>query len=160
MFGNILLRTKKQITSCTMIINILNNFDISDIQSITSDNATNNIKCMELLKQNNFKNSTFIGCFEHILNLMIKTGVLKTNTITTKIRNIVNDVRTSPKLTMSLNNLADANSLKYYTLVNDVVTRWNSSYLVLAWVGLGQSADQLSADCNNFYNQDCKHINF
>jgi hypothetical protein len=55
---------------------------------------------------------------------------------------------------MSLNNLADANSLKYYTLVNDVVTRWNSSYLMINFFIKNENLLKLFSKTNILVEQE------
>lgn len=113
------------------IMEILNKFAVTRIQSLTSDNASNNIKCAELLKEHNFKNMSFLGCFAHIINLIIKSGPLKENSIIIKITDTVNNIKNSSKITESLRTLATIHELKYHTLVSDVATRWNSTYLMI-----------------------------
>lgn len=114
-----------------IISDILKKFGINNIKSMICDNATNNLKCYEYLKKNNFKNINFVGCLAHVLNLIIKNGPFKNISSIIKIRSIVIKIHYSPKMTQSLEVLAQTNFLTYYTLVLDVSTRWNSTYLMI-----------------------------
>ncbi|MGI8582739.1 MAG: hAT transposon family protein [Chitinophagaceae bacterium] len=114
---------------CSVIQNILNSFNIGNLKSITCDNASNNVKCFELLKKQH-TNINFVGCFAHILNLIIKAGPLRENTVIEKIRRIADKANNSG-LANILNKEATIHSLPYSKLIMDVVTRWNSTYLMI-----------------------------
>jgi len=74
-----------------IITETLKKFNIGKIQSFTSDNCSNNLACVKFLK-NTFPDIAFVGCFAHIINLIVQSGTLKDNPLIIKVRKIVNDV--------------------------------------------------------------------
>jgi hypothetical protein len=105
-------------------------FNVENIQSFTGDNCTNNIKCVEKLKET-YNDIFFIGCFAHIINLIVQQGVIKENTLIIKVRNIIITIRNSSTLTNNLNNIANTNKITFYKPIQDVIIRWNSTYLMI-----------------------------
>ena len=143
----------------TIIIETLKKFNINKIQSYTSDNSSNNINCAKLLNEtSDFVGVIFVGCFAHIINIIVQSGMLKNNSLIIKVRNIVNDVNNSTKLNDNLENIAKINSLKYYSLVNDVVTRWNSTYLMLESVIKNESLLKLLSETNRLDDNEWMEI--
>ncbi len=79
------------------------NYEINDkIVSITSDNARNNIKGLNLLNEylvENLKleNICQFPCFGHILNSSINDGIKEFESIISKLRQIGSSIKNSSK---------------------------------------------------------------
>ena len=99
---------------------------------VVRDGASNAVKGSRLM------NISSIHCTIHLLQLAVQDGVLNQSRVKTLVnlcRGIVNFLHRSAKATASfiakqkeIRNCGDAKCLK---LVGDVVTRWNSTYLLL-----------------------------
>lgn len=109
---------------------VLSKFGIKNICSMTSDHASNNYTCCEALKKS-YKDITHIGCFAHMLNIIIQTGLLKNDRTISKIRDSINSINRSDSLLKNLYDIAQSKNEQYYALIMDICTRWNSTYLML-----------------------------
>jgi hypothetical protein len=130
--------TGKQI--CEKLLEIFDKFNIRDkIISITTDNATNNVSAMNMLKlnfqaENFFKFKSFhLRCFAYVLNLIVENGLKKSplNKLIEKIRNLVTFVKTSPKEQQKFELTSKTLGKVYFSLKKDVKNRWNSVLIML-----------------------------
>jgi len=85
-----------------LIIDVLKDYGIEDrIIAITTDNATNNIKGIELLNEYFEKefnsNICHFPCFGHVLNLSINNGIKQISKILNNLRIIASKLKNSPK---------------------------------------------------------------
>jgi hypothetical protein len=112
-------------------------YDItSKVIAVTSDNAKNNIRAMQLL-QNWFKEKSVnvyhenlhIRCFAHVLNIAVQEG-LKCIEIN-NLRSLISDITCSPKKNQILEETAKSLKVTSLKLKMDVKTRWNSFYDML-----------------------------
>ena len=109
------------------IKNITEEFQIKDVSCITHDNAANMDLAMRLF------GSPHIGCAGHTLQLSIHDG-LKIPDVTKTIarcRNVVSFFHRSVLATEALLKAQKEDPGKCLNLVQDVSTRWNSTYLML-----------------------------
>lgn len=113
-----------------IISDTLTNFNIINVQSFTSDHASNNLACVRLLKEK-YQNMNFIGCFAHLLNIILQSGLLKNNVLIEKVRKIIKTINKSSTLLKNINDLAVSKKLPFYSLKFDVSTRWNSTFFML-----------------------------
>ncbi|XP_042452622.1 zinc finger BED domain-containing protein RICESLEEPER 2-like [Zingiber officinale] len=109
--------------------------------SITLDNASANDVCVEILKtQLRLKNAfTFDGtlfhvqCYAHILNLIVQDGLKKIDIAVDKIRESVKYVKGSQGRKEKFKNCVSQTSLdSKRALMQDIPTRWNSTYRMLS----------------------------
>ena len=113
----------------TEITKILDEFKLRNISGILHDNAANMEAAMKIL------NFPHFGCCGHTLQLAIHDG-LKAPEITRTLarsRNLVSYFHRSLIATETLKKTqtADDEKQKPLSLIQDVSTRWNSSYLML-----------------------------
>lgn len=120
--------TAEHIKNCLEEIPTLWNINATKIHGIVRDNGRNVAKAID--------DSIFLGvpCFIHTLQLAIKTA-LKHDTlaqILTKSRRIVTHFNHSGLAQSKLRDLRKELNLPDHQLVQDVVTRWNSSYYMIS----------------------------
>ncbi|XP_023765160.2 zinc finger BED domain-containing protein RICESLEEPER 2-like [Lactuca sativa] len=109
--------------------------------SITLDNAASNDVCVELLK-NQFRlmNSLVydgklfhLRCCAHILNLIVQDGLKQIDVAVEKVRDSVKYIKGSTLRKDRFIQICSQNLLDYKkALVQDVPTRWNSTYKMLS----------------------------
>jgi hypothetical protein len=119
---------------------ILRNWGLRNVSTITVDNASSNDVAVGYLKRriNNMNGLVLDGeylhfrCCAHILNLVVNDG-LKTNELSiSKIRTAVKFVRSSTqRLDKFKECVGFARIRSQRSLCLDVPTRWNSTYLML-----------------------------
>lgn len=91
-------------------------------------------------------NFTALGCVAHTLQLVIHDALFKqviVKNIITKCRKIVGHFKKSEQASRYLNRFQETCSLPKHTLVQDVETRWNSTYLMLERLSEQRSAINL-----------------
>lgn len=100
------------------------NINIENIAVVVTDNASN----VSSAAKNVFGSDRHLGCFAHILNLIVTKSVEKctvANEIIKKVKSIVNHFKHSVN---DMDKLKKASDLK---LIQSVETRWNSTYYML-----------------------------
>ncbi|XP_073526241.1 uncharacterized protein, partial [Phyllobates terribilis] len=119
----------------------LRSWDLSDkIFTLTVDNAkANDIACTRLKEMligngnciNSGKN-LHIRCCAHIANLIVKDGLKEQIDFIDKVRNVIKFVRSSPmRLRMFKEEALKLKIDSNCSLVSDVPTRWNYTYVML-----------------------------
>lgn len=109
--------------------------------SITVDNATANSSAMRRFKEQFVENGDdalvlngrflHLRCATHILNLIVKEGLLEADNNISAIRNGICFVRSSTPRMNSFEKRVESRRLQRGSLPLDVETRWNSTYLML-----------------------------
>lgn len=105
-------------------------WNLGDITAVT-DNASVEIKAFQLLEWNR------LGCIGHIINLVIRDALKDPvlSKLVAKGRNLVGYFHKSPLATGFLDEkqrlLSKDENPQTYRLINDVATRWNSTYEML-----------------------------
>jgi len=62
---------------------------------------------------------------------VVNAGLKKFKPVIDKVRAFIIEIRRSPKKKQELSNLAEKLQVKYKKLIQDVKTRWNSTYSML-----------------------------
>ncbi|XP_062102837.1 zinc finger BED domain-containing protein RICESLEEPER 2-like [Humulus lupulus] len=141
------------------LINCLSEWGISLVFAVTVDNASSNDVALRKLKGHLLdKDNTIplngemfhMRCSTHILNLIVTDGLKELNDAISSIRNAVRYVRSSPaRLKRFKESCKDANIESKALLCLDVVTRWNSTYLMLeSAIKFKKAFENLEADAN------------
>ncbi|XP_062088415.1 zinc finger BED domain-containing protein RICESLEEPER 2-like [Humulus lupulus] len=141
------------------LINCLNEWGISSVFAVTVDNASLNDVALRKLKGHLLdKDNTIplngemfhMRCSAHILNLIVTDELKELNDAISSIRNAVRYVRSSPaRLKRFKESCKDANIESKALLCLDVVTRWNSTYLMLeSAIKFNKAFENLEADAN------------
>ncbi len=115
------------------LLEVFQEFNITEkITSITSDNATNNIRGIKLLnsylKNKNLSEVTHFPCFGHVLNLSINEGIKEVSGILTNLRKIASNLKNSSKQIQKFEEIANALGEKYLRLKRDIHIRLNSTF--------------------------------
>lgn len=115
-----------------------------------TDNASANDVAIEYLKKRlSRKSGTFIlggelfhvRCSSHVLNLIVKDGLTELKDSITRIRDAVKYVRSSPQKEQSFKACVEKERITFKnSVILDVPTRWNSTYLMLSVVIKFQAA--------------------
>ena len=105
------------------------NSDESDDESTTLAVIEDNVADFEMVEeihQTTFTSENYkrLGCFVHTLQLVVNSSVLSSNSAIKKARQIVKRCNKSYKMTEKLVKKAGKK------LINDVPTRWNSTFLM------------------------------
>ncbi|KAF7841239.1 zinc finger BED domain-containing protein RICESLEEPER 2-like [Senna tora] len=113
---------------------------IEKVFSITVDNASSNDTAVAYLKKR-LKNWNglvcdgdylHVRCCAHILNLVVNDGLKDLHNFISAIRNAVRCVRSSPARLQRFKDLVQKEKIDCKALVClDIMTRWNSTYLML-----------------------------
>jgi hypothetical protein len=102
---------------------------------ITIDNSSNQIAAMKLLSeklsQELHLKFNVIRCGAHTITLVVNAGLKKFKPIIEKVWVFVIEIKRSPKKEQELLDLAEKLQVKYKKLIQDVKTRWNSTYFIL-----------------------------
>lgn len=95
------------------------------VVAIVSDNAPN-ITCA--IRDSNYHG---IGCFAHSINLVVQNGIKDISTVVKKVKSIVEYFKRSSSALVRLNDTQKQMGMTVLKLIQDVVTRWNSTYHML-----------------------------
>ncbi|KAL4566088.1 hypothetical protein LXL04_030198 [Taraxacum kok-saghyz] len=113
---------------------------LKNIMTITVDNASSNDVAVNHLRNvlNHWECGVLKGaflhmrCAAHILNLVVKDGLMDVNLSVKKIRTIVKYVRSSPARLLKFKSSVEEEKIESKSLVcMDVDTRWNSTFFML-----------------------------
>ena len=128
-------------TIAGQLLDCLDDWGIEKIFTVTVDNAKNNDRALtglmdelRLRKVDSLVNDgefLHMRCCSHILNLIVGDGLKKVNSSVVAIRNAVKYVRSSFTRLKSFALRCETGKLCRGSLPLDVVTRWNSTYLML-----------------------------
>lgn len=91
-----------------------------------SDNASNIVKAIKEVLQWNF-----LGCMAHTINLVVETAIKHVEALLSKIKAIASHFKRSALSNEKLINYQRNSGLEPKKLLQDVSTRWNSTYLML-----------------------------
>nr|XP_048336254.1 zinc finger BED domain-containing protein RICESLEEPER 2-like [Ziziphus jujuba var. spinosa] len=123
-----------------VIENCLIEWGIERVFTITVDNASSNDVAVNFLKEklNYWKGNVLDGeflhvrCAAHIVNLIVTFGLKEIHDSIAGIRNAIRYVRSSPSRLNKFKECVEKEKIEYKeTVVLDVSTRWNSTYLML-----------------------------
>ena len=123
-----------------LIEECLNAWEIHSVFCITVDNATaNDVIVRYLMRKFVNKGTAVVGgkhmhvrCTAHIINLIVQNGLIQYSESIERVRHLVKYVRSSPARCFKFDECAVKEKvLTKKSLALDVVTRWNSSYLML-----------------------------
>lgn len=92
------------------------------IACVVTDNASNVVAAIRLCDWRH------ISCFAHTLNLVVQSSLEKMRTILVKVKTIVEFFKRSSQALAKLQNMQEQLGLSKLKLIQDVVTRWNSTY--------------------------------
>lgn len=128
-------------TIATHLIGCLDEWDIKKVFTVTVDNAKGNDKALRLFIDNlilrdpdalvKYGDYLHMRCCAHILNLIVKNGLAKAKHSIMAIRNAIKYVRSSGDRLKSFKSRVESGNATRGSLCLDVVTRWNSTYLML-----------------------------
>ncbi|KAL4554031.1 hypothetical protein LXL04_039857 [Taraxacum kok-saghyz] len=113
---------------------------LKNIMTITVDNASSNDVAVNHLRNvlNHWECGVLKGaflhmrCAAHILNLVVKDGLMDVNLSVKKIRTLVKYVRSSPARLLKFKSSIEEEKIESKSLVcMDVDTRWNSTFFML-----------------------------
>ena len=141
------------------LINCLNDWGITKVVAITVDNASSNSVALNVVKEFLCEKKDglllkgellHMRCCAHILNLIVSDGLKELNESISSIRNAVRYVRSSPaRLKRFKEACKDVNIESRALLCLDVVTRWNSTYMMLeAALKFKKAFKNLEGDAN------------
>ncbi|CAA7047613.1 unnamed protein product [Microthlaspi erraticum] len=129
-------------TVSRVLLECLQEWDIKRIFCITVDNATANTSALKKFKEA-FRQANgdeafvldgeflHLRCATHILNLIVKEGLMEVDDSISAIRNGIQYVRSSTPRIKSFEFHVDSGKITRGSLPLDVKTRWNSTYLML-----------------------------
>lgn len=92
------------------------------IIAVVSDNASNIVGA---IKQCNFRH---IPCFAHTINLIVQKGLKSIQVIQKKVKSIVEHFKRSSYALSKLQATQQQMGLPLLKLIQDIITRWNSTY--------------------------------
>uniref|UniRef100_A0A1J3IT19 Putative AC transposase n=2 Tax=Noccaea caerulescens TaxID=107243 RepID=A0A1J3IT19_NOCCA len=129
-------------TIAGVLLDCLDEWEIKKIFCITVDNATANTSALRKFKagflQKHGKDALVLNgeflhlrCATHILNLIVKQGLMEVDDNINAIRNGIQYVRSSTPRLQSFEFRVETGKMTRGSLPLDVKTRWNSTYLML-----------------------------
>ncbi|XP_036346191.1 zinc finger BED domain-containing protein 1-like [Rhagoletis pomonella] len=111
---------------CNFLKEVMTEWQISHkIAAVVSDNAPNIINAVRLGEWKS------IGCFAHLLNLIVQHGVAEISDVLHKVKAIVEFFNRSPRGLQKLMDVQRQLNLSPLKLKQDVSTRWNATYDML-----------------------------
>ncbi|KAI5414817.1 hypothetical protein KIW84_040325 [Lathyrus oleraceus] len=119
---------------------VLREWGLRNVSTITADNASSNDVAVAYLKKRVHIKNGLMGeadffhmrCCAHILNLIVNDGLKEQDSSVSSIRNAVRFVRSSPQRALKFKECVEFSRItcrKHLCL--DVSTRWNSTYMML-----------------------------
>ncbi|KAL3347815.1 hypothetical protein AABB24_021455 [Solanum stoloniferum] len=120
--------------------NCLLDWNLDNVFSVTVDNASSNsVMITELSKQLDMWGTNImkgkhlhVRCMAHILNLIVQEGLKEIDISVKRVRQMVRYVRSSSARTRNFVKCCEVQKIDCSkTLLLDVPTRWNSTYLML-----------------------------
>lgn len=128
-------------TICKVLLDCMTEWDIKKVFSITVDNATANSSAIRKFKEE-FKqlgddalvlDGAFLHlrCATHIINLIVRDGLLEVDNSVNAIRNGIHFVRSSTLRLKSFDDRVESGRIQRGSLPLDVRMRWNSNYMML-----------------------------
>lgn len=144
---------KKVINFCTVtshrgndigraIENCLIDWDLRNVLTVTVDNASSNDVAIEYLSSKLVKwgdncilnaKWTHVRCMAHIINLIVQDGLKELGVSVDRVRTAIRWVRLSTARCAKFKEFASLEKIECQkSLVLDVPTRWNSTYLMLS----------------------------
>ncbi|XP_050919470.1 zinc finger BED domain-containing protein RICESLEEPER 2-like [Lathyrus oleraceus] len=142
---------------------VLRDWGIRNVSTITVDNATSNDVAVAYLHR---KISTMNGmmgdekcfhmrCVAHILNLMVNEGLKDKHLSITSVRDVVRFVKSSPHRATKFKECIEFAGITCKKLVClDVSTRWNATYLML------EAAEKFQAAFNKLEYEESIYMEF
>ncbi|XP_031131905.1 zinc finger BED domain-containing protein RICESLEEPER 2-like [Ipomoea triloba] len=136
---------------------------LKSVFSVTVDNASSNDTAIGFLKKKMLSwGSTAVRCkylhmrcIAHILNLVVQDGLKESDDSVKKVRDSVRYMRNSPARLQKFRELADLIGVEAKnSLVLDVPTRWNSTYLMLHTALLYQKVFEVYEDHDPSFKSD------
>ncbi|KAL2931799.1 putative AC transposase [Bienertia sinuspersici] len=122
----------------TRIVSCCKNFHLVDkIFSIFLDNATDNTKAMEFLKEDPLIQMLLGGslmnirCCAHILNLCVQDGLNELRPLLKPIRGVIRWIRAARSAKITFKRKCEEYGLRKKTIALDTPTRWNFTYKLL-----------------------------
>lgn len=110
----------------TLLSSILKEWEVSEaIIALVTDNGSSMLAAAKQLKYPS------ISCSAHTLNLVVKKSILHVEPLLEKCRRIVSHFNHSTQATERLRKIQKLYGDKEITVIQDVSTRWNSTYLML-----------------------------
>ncbi|KAJ8940783.1 hypothetical protein NQ314_010593 [Rhamnusium bicolor] len=104
------------------LLKILQDWNISErVYTVVTDNARNITAAIKLAGWNN------LPCLAHTLNLLVQDSMKFIEELHKKVKRIVQYFHRSTTAAVKLNELQIQLTGKTLKLINDVITRWNSS---------------------------------
>jgi hypothetical protein len=76
-------------------------------------------------------NFSHYHCVAHVLNLGVKNGLTTVDNSVMKARKLTNIIKNSTNLSNSLRSFCDVKNMKFLKPIQDVDTRWNSTFYML-----------------------------
>lgn len=117
-------------TICSELERVADEWQIRNkISILVSDNASNMIAAARLTKW------YYLPCFAHTLNLVVSSSLNKNESLSAirkKVKNIVTYFHCSVKASDKLKEIQEQNKLPEQKLIQDIDTRWNSTYFMFA----------------------------
>ena len=147
---------EKQLEDCLL------DWNIDKVFCVTVDNASANDVALSHLKKrlkSRREDSLVLNgeymhvrCCAHILNLIVTDGLKDLNDSVISIRNAIKYVRSSGSRLQAFKYYVEREKIEYKgSVVLDVSTRWNSTYLMLTTTLKFQKAFDLMADDDHLY---------
>ena len=119
-------------TIANEIYNTLAEFGLeTKIIAITTDNGSNMILGINILKETLTNNLIHCRCVAHVLNLVVVSGLNIIEKSIKKLRKLIKTIRKSTKLLEKLENLIKFDRTQFLRPIMDCKTRWNSTYKMI-----------------------------
>ncbi|WZZ16186.1 hypothetical protein YC2023_109275 [Brassica napus] len=132
----------KGATICSVLLECMAEWGIKKVFTITVANATANTNALKLFRDafNALGPECLVlggellhlRCCAHIINLVVRDGMLEVDASVCAIRNAIQYIRASSKRVESFDQKVESARMTRGSLSLDCKTRWNSTYLMLS----------------------------